>query len=344
MRSTESGEYSLQQAHLDASISKVAAELRAWGGLAVIGAGLSVFAGMPLASGLTALVWHALDSDPDARRDLAERLGCAEAAAKMLIADDAKRLALAYAIIRTHAGARAAFQQGFVQRNNQRKDRPSIAHEGLAQLFHAGHAELVVSENWDTLFEAAYERLYGRRLAPDDQFFFKPHGDAAQPSAPWVLPDERGHVPKSLQGRLGEFAAERPRLLLIIGYAEGDEEVVKKLIEPLSSRWRVARIGPAAEGELAVRLPADVAIPKLVAAVEPRPAPSPWAFVKFGQQHDLGPALSGEGLGPLDVEALPALPEAAIVAARTHRPPCYAKRRHRLRKVRHSVPRRAPIP
>jgi hypothetical protein len=322
MRCTESNHLNLKQQQLDASIAQVAAELRSWGGIVVIGAGLSVFSGMPLANGLNALVWHALDCDIQARRDLAQQLGEPDAAAKTLVGDEASRIARAYATIRKYANAREAFQRGFVQRNEERNDQPSMAHEALARLFHRGFVELVVSENWDTLFEGAYERLYGRRLTPDDQFFFKPHGDAAHPEAPRVLPDERGQVPDALERRLNQFTAERPRLLLIVGYAEGDEEVVKKLIEPLAARWRVGRIGPSAQGELAVGLPADVAIPKLLAAVDPRPAISPWAPVKFGQQHGLGPALSGEGLGPLDIEALPALPETAAVVARiraTHR-------------------------
>jgi hypothetical protein len=300
----------LDQQQIDATIAQVAAELRSWGGVAVIGAGLSVLSGMPLSSGLNALVWYALDSDPHARLALAQQLGEADIAAKVLIGDDPNRLFRAYAAIRTHPRARQAFQYGFVRRNDERKDLPSMAHEGLARLFHIGHVELVVSENWDTLFERAYARLYGRELTADDQFLFKPHGDAAHPEVPWVLPDEQGWIPDALQHRLQQFAAERPRMLLIVGYAERDEEVARKLILPLSARWRVARIGPDAQGHFSISLPADVAIPKMVAAVDPRPMPSPWVPVRFGQQHDLGPALSGEGLSALDIDALPAFPEA----------------------------------
>lgn len=297
----------------EAAIARVAAELRSWGGVAVMGAGSSYLAGMPLVSELSALVWLALDSDPEALAELAKKLRQPLSSAKNLIGDDKGRLAHAYEAIRQHPRARTSFQQGFVQRNSERVSISSGSHEGLARLFHEGYIELVVSLNWDTLFEAAYQRVYGRALTADDQLLHKPHGDARHPERDWVLPDESGRIPDMLRNRLTGFADEKPRLLLIVGYSESDEEIVGKLIDPLSRRWRVARIGPAATGELSIRLPADVALPALVAAVTPVPVQNCWRPVNFNLQHDLGPALNGEGLGPQDIEALASLPETSAV-------------------------------
>lgn len=295
-------------------IHEVAAELRSWGGVAVVGAGLSVFAGMPLTSGLTSLVWHALDADAEARQALSAALGESGTSAKDLIGDHAGRLQLAYKILSKHPTARSRFQNGFAQRDRDRRAHPSKAHESLAALFHDSHIDSVVSLNWDSLFEAAYEKLYGRDIAADEKLIFKPHGDVADLTSPWVLPGETAPLSDALLHKLEQLAATRPRLLLIAGYSEADEEVVRKLVAPLSKKWRVARIGPAARGELAVRLSAEAALPRLVDAISSQAARSPWIPVHFKHQHDLGPALSGEGLGPADVAALPAFAETQIVS------------------------------
>jgi hypothetical protein len=39
-----------------------------------------------------------------------------------------------------------------------------MPHEALARLIHEGSVELVISFNWDSALERAYERLYGPSL------------------------------------------------------------------------------------------------------------------------------------------------------------------------------------
>jgi hypothetical protein len=249
---------------MNSNIEIVASELRSWGGVAIVGAGLSVFAGMPPTSGLNALAWHAVDADPDAFNELKLRISEVAISGKALIGDEPARVALAYEVIRKFPKARRIFQEGFFQRNSKRVVRSSPAHEALARLFHDGFVELIASLNWDSLFEAAYERCYGRSPSVDNEIFFKPHGDAAHREKPWILPGEAGQTPLSLMSRLQELASEQPRVLLVIGYSESDEEVVQSLIAPMAARWRVVRIGPSAKGEWSIALPAEVAIPALL--------------------------------------------------------------------------------
>jgi hypothetical protein len=166
---------------------------------------------------------------------------------------------------------------------------------------------------WDTLLEVAYRRRYGSTLRADGGWLYKPHGDAAHPEAVWLLPHESGFIPNSIIQRTQGLAAQHPRALLIVGYSESDEEVVSKLIHPLSERWRVIRIGPSATGELSITRPAKQALPLLMKELDCEPEVPGWEYINFANQHDLGQALAGRRLGPADVEACPRLPEVPSV-------------------------------
>jgi hypothetical protein len=73
-----------------------------------------------------------------------------------------------------------------------RASRTSMPHEALARLIHEGSVELVISFNWDSALERAYERLYGPSLPRST--LLKPPGDVAHPNEAWVLPHEDGVV------------------------------------------------------------------------------------------------------------------------------------------------------
>lgn len=167
-------------------LRRVAAEIDAGGALVVIGAGASRGAGMPLVAELPPLVWFALDSDTGARAEVAEALGVENRDAKMVVGSDDGALRLAFDSLRRHKNARLAFQEAFARRDRAAEFQYA-AHDALARLFHRGTAEIIVSYNWDTLFERCYAARYGRRPVPDENFW-KPHGDAADPTALWVLP------------------------------------------------------------------------------------------------------------------------------------------------------------
>lgn len=294
-------------------VRRAAIELSTWGAVAVVGAGASRALGFPMTDQLHALIWHALDADTAARDALASELGSTPALAKELIGDDPARVHAALQAITASERARHEYQHGFARLNEERNRHPSPGHHALAELLHRGAITSVVSLNWDTLLETAYRRRYGSRLVPGGPFLYKPHGDAAHPDIPWMLPHEAGHIPAALEAHMAELVAERPRSLLVVGYSERDEEVVRKLTRPLAGRWRVIRITPSARDELAIALGAEEALPALLGAAYPNEELPGWEYVHFDRQHDLGPVLLGRRLGPRDVEACPRLPELADV-------------------------------
>jgi hypothetical protein len=241
--------------------------------------------------------------------------------AKLLIGENEQRIFAGLEVIRTQLRARRAYQEGFAKLNAVRVRTSSPPHECIARLVHCGRAEMVISLNWDTLLEVGYQRLYGSSLPGG--CLHKPHGDAAHPEKTWVLPHEKGTIPDALAAQLQSLAMERPRVLLIVGYSERDEEVVNKIVRPLENRWRVIRIGPAATGKGTIQGSAAEIIPELVRVMNlPMEIPG-WEYVSFLVQRDLSAAFRGQKLGPADVQACPRLPEVEIVT--------------RLLKQRHSV-------
>ncbi|MFI6567445.1 hypothetical protein [Streptomyces sp. NPDC050534] len=301
---------------MNADIANRIAVLRGRLGLgvvAVVGAGLSLSVRYPTSAGLTALLWDALDADPAARQALAAELGTSDAPAKQLMADDFARWDAAWRAVESSAPARWRFQQDMANLDRARSAQPSAAHEALAALIHAGVVECVVSLNWDTALESAYRRQYGTDIPPG--ILFKPHGDAARPEQPWMLPHLPGTLTPGLEDRIQRLVADHPRTLLIVGYSERDRVVVDQLIAPLDQGWRVCRIGPEVSGA------DDIALPALAGEVRQQEAASAWHPVAFTGTRDIGAALAGQRLGPADVDACPRLMEVGLLVdalRRTH--------------------------
>lgn len=292
------------------AVDRAIAELRIWNAVAIVGAGTSVEAGFPLRD-LQPLLWMALDSDIPARDALARKLGQQPMPAKDLIGDDYNSALTRQAlqVIETSQIARRTYQRGFAELDTQRSLNPSNTHRALARLLHRRVIEVIISLNWDTQLEAAYHLEYGSSLIPDGNWLYKPHGDAGKPDIDWILPHQPGFVSPHLLSHVNRLVTERPRTLLVVGYSDRDETIVKVLTGPLSHRWRVIRIGPTASGELDIPLSASKALRPLADSLCPRPEVPGWEYVSFDDQHDLGPALDGHQLGPKDVMACPRLPE-----------------------------------
>jgi hypothetical protein len=284
----------------------VVADLRAWGGVALVGAGLSLEARFPDADHLIPLVRHALDQAPAARAALARELGLADAPSVALLADDPRRILAAWRAISRDGRAREALQLAFVELDRDRSDGFSVAHDALAQLVHHRFLEMVISMNWDTQIERAYAARYGGLLQPG--WLEKPHGDALHPELPWILPTDAADLPAEIGASLDSMVTRRPRILLIVGYAEGDEEIASDIIKPLSTRWRVVRILPNATGRFDLPSTAEAALTDFVKKLTPGMEEQPWRYVLFDRQRDIGAALLGEGLGPNDVSACPTMP------------------------------------
>lgn len=280
---------------------------------AVVGAGLSLNARYPNTVNLTALVWDAIDADREARAALARKLDVPDAPTKALIGDDWVRLIHAWAWIAGSAVARERFQNAFVSLDRTRASQSSASHEALARLIHAGIVECVVSFNWDSALERAYERLYGTRLP--DGILYKPHGDVAAPDAAWVLPHEDGVVGDDVVARVRQLAGEHPRTLLVVGYSEGDLAVVEQLIAPLDKHWRVCRVGPSVDGPDDVAGSADEVLAALAEPTARCEDSSAWHVVTFGNQRGIESAMEGRRLLPMDVDACPRLAEVDVVAS-----------------------------
>ena len=293
---------------VDAILKHAINEIRASDALVVIGAGASFQAGMPLAGQLGPLVWHTLENSPIVLNQVCERLGVAVANAKHVVGDDWDRLCHAFEFIAADATARQTFQTSVIDLDNSRSRMPSTPHTALARLIFANVVLGVISLNWDTLLENAFQNRYG--FWPFGRSFdlWKPHGDCNRPTDDWILPHQPGIVPDSIVQRVTELAEVRPRVLLIVGYSERDETVVERLIAPLLEKWRVFRISPSAAGEGAIQLDAGMALTALAAELVPERDIPGWLSVSFANQRGIEAAVAGERLGPGNVVSCPRLP------------------------------------
>jgi len=303
---------SVMNCDLESQLRRVEQKMRTWNAVAIVGSGISFRAGMPLAGGLLPLVWHAIDQSEGAKTALAQRLGMSQVApCKDLIGEDAHRRDEAFRVISEDNTLWPLFQAAFSALDKERSLQASPTHAAVAHLLHTGHIELVVSLNWDTLLETAWRRIYGTPINGSRTRLLKPHGDAAAPEEKWVFPHQLGHIPSEIVELVNQLARERPRVLLVVGYSERDEEVVTRLVAPLSARWEVIRIGPSCTGENAIPQPAEFVMPRLELSLCAEPEYPGWEYVSFATQRDLGPAIAGHRLGPADVECCPMLPHVA---------------------------------
>lgn len=265
---------------------------------------------------LNSLLWQAVESDATLRNELADRYGMPGASAKKFLEDNSLRLDEAAEAVAQSSIARTTYQRAFSILNQERAGHFSPAHDALAELIHRRSIDALISFNWDTLLEVAYRRRYGQDLKAGGPWLYKPHGDAAHVEDNWILPHESGYIPDAIVAHVQALTAERPRILLVVGYSGSDEVVVNKVIGPLSARWRVIRIGPNVSGEYDIALPAEEALPALVRAAFPNEEVPGWEYVGFDNQHDLSNALTNQGMGPSDVKACPELPEVARIIQR----------------------------
>jgi hypothetical protein len=263
--------------------------------------------GMPLAGHLPPLIWQVLDRHEETLRSVCRELGIGASRAKAVIGDDPARTRTAFSHIAANVAARREFQTSFALLNQERTRALSVAHTALARLIYSRVVTQIISLNWDTLLEAAFENRYGIQINAQGVKLWKPHGDCAMPGADWVLPHEPGDIPNDLVAGMNAFAKERPRSLVIVGYSERDEVVVQRLISPLAARWRVFRISPNASGEGAIPMPASDALRALAESLCPEPELPGWSVVTFANQRGIEAAVAGERLGPQDVDCCPRL-------------------------------------
>jgi hypothetical protein len=287
-----------REQEVDATI----AELKAYGGVAILGAGISLMARYPGQADLDSMVAHALDQSPNQLDSLRQEFRLPGATARQILDRHPATLGQAWGMVAADDQARLAFQTAFAALDRERSSGFSPAHAALAELLHKRIIEVVVSLNWDTQLERAYAAKYG--VQPLAEWLRKPHGDAAKPHSRWVLPGEESPAPHELIRQLSAMVATHPRVLLIVGYSEGDRAIVEEVIAPLEAHWRAIRVSPEARGVGAINDVAESVIPELARRLR---TASPWRYQHFLEFGNVGRALLGESLGPADVQACPEL-------------------------------------
>jgi hypothetical protein len=188
--------------HHCVDIPELARTVKASNAIALLGAGSSYDAGVPLARELPPLLWAVLDRNPEVRASCASAVGIPDARGKTLVARDPKKVKQAFEFVAASSKARSCFQALFVKLNDDRIGARSRAHESIARLVHTRSIELVISLNWDSLLEVAYSRIFGPSINQPRQVLFKPHGDVLAPSQQWTLPGENTVMPGDLLRRL----------------------------------------------------------------------------------------------------------------------------------------------
>jgi len=287
-----------REQELDAAI----AELKAYGGVAILGAGISLVARYPGQADLVLMVAHALDRSLSQLDSLRQEFRLPGATAHQLLDRHPAALGRAWSLVAADETARLAFQTAFSALDRERSNGFSAAHAALAEILHERILEVVVSLNWDTQLERAYAAKYG--VMPPAEWLRKPHGDATTPESRWVLPGEDPPALHKLIQQLTSMAAAHPRVLLIVGYSEGDRAIVEEVIAPLEAHWRAVRISPEARGSRAIRDAAESVMPEVARRLR---TASPWRYQHYSAIGNVVRALLGESLGPADVQACPEL-------------------------------------
>jgi hypothetical protein len=290
------------------TLSNAIRDIRSYDAFVLIGAGASFQAGMPLAGQLAPLVWHTFDALENLHEQFCHIVGVPISYPKDVIRDDQERIRIAFRLITESPEAMVRFKNAFRELNQKRCLEKSQPHDAMARLIFAQKVAGVVSLNWDTLLESAFRNRYGFLPSLDQFPIWKPHGDCNQADHPWVLPSQPGYISDDILSSLSASAAARPHVLLIVGYSERDDEIVRKLIAPISVQWRIYRIGPDASGEGSISLDAGVALEEIANELLPLHEHSGWRCVSFDNQRGIEAAISGERLGPQDVNACPQLP------------------------------------
>lgn len=282
--------------------------IRSYGAVAVVGAGLSM-SGYPMTAQLPAMLAHAFDLSLGDRRELADRVGRPDGPARRLLVDN-EAMRAGWEIAHRVGATRTAFQRSVARHDLDRE--PGVAHKALARLIHAGAIRYLISFNWDTAIERAYEQYFGRPVPRG--LLAKPHGDAANPDQAWVLPFEDEIVPPSVMERMAELREAGPHLLLIVGYSESDPVVLRDLLDPARERWPTRRVSPSATGDEGIPATADTALPAIADALGAVAEVPGWLWVNYERKRDLGAALLGYKMGPQDVDACPQVPAVEVAA------------------------------
>ncbi|AEY65737.1 hypothetical protein [Clostridium sp. BNL1100] len=289
--------------NIDALLSNLVNETRVHGAIAILGAGISFEAGLPLYNQLAPLIWQVVDEFPDIK----DKYKCDRTLpAKLIIGDETENLKNTFNFIEINPQAALRFKELFKILNDNHHSKPSISHQYLCQLIHAGYFKIVVSFNWDDLLEMAWKRLYGTHINDNRYNLLKPHGDVCNLNTKWIFPNSPGELNGSYKELIHLAVTNSPSTLIIVGYSESDSNIVDQLIEPNETKNKVFRISPSATDSIPLR--ASEALNSIVNKLLPKET-NPWTRLDFSNQVGLEHAIMGYRLQSSDVLACPRLPQ-----------------------------------
>ncbi|MBZ9686812.1 hypothetical protein G9F72_010795 [Clostridium estertheticum] len=289
--------------NIEALLSNLTNEIRVHGSIAILGAGISFEAGLPLYNQLAPLIWQVVDEFPNIK----DFYKCVRTLpAKLIIGDETENLKNTFNFIENNPQAALRFKELFKIVNDKHHNKPSIAHQYLCQLIHAGHIKIVISFNWDDLLEMTWERLYGTHINDNRCNLLKPHGDVRSLNTRWIFPNSPGELNATDKELINLACANSPATLMILGYSESDPIIVDQLIEPNEAKNKVFRISPSATDSISLK--ATEALNSIVNELLPK-VTDLWNHLDFSNQVGLEHAILGYRLQPSDVLACPKLPQ-----------------------------------
>jgi hypothetical protein len=278
-------------------------EIRVHGAIAILGAGISFEVGLPLYDQFASLIWQVVDEFPNIK----DMYKCDRTLpAKLIIGDKTENLKNTFSFIESDPRAALRFKELFKIINDNHHNRPSISHQYLCQLIHAGYIKIVVSFNWDDLLEMAWERLYGTHINDNKLNLLKPHGDVRNLGTKWIFPNSPGELNETDKELIHLASANSPFTLIILGYSESDSIIVDQLIKPNEAKNKVFRISPSATDSISLKT--SEALNSIVNTLLPK-ATGLMNHVDFSNQVGLEHAIMGYRLQPSDVLACPRLPQ-----------------------------------
>lgn len=289
--------------NIETLLTNLTNEIRVHGAIAIMGAGISFEAGLPLYNQLAPLIWQVVDEFPNIK-DLYK---CDRThPAKLIIGDETEKLKNTFNFIENNPQAALRFKQLFKIVNDKHHNKLSLSHQYLCQLIHAGHIKIVISFNWDDLLEMAWERLYGTHINDNRYNLLKPHGDVRSLNTKWIFPNSPGELNATDKELINLACANSPATLMILGYSESDPIIVDQIIEPNEAKNKVFRISPSSTDSISLR--ATEALNSIVNKLLPK-ATDLWNYLDFSNQVGLEHAILGYRLQPSDVLACPKLPQ-----------------------------------
>ncbi|OAA83567.1 hypothetical protein [Clostridium ljungdahlii] len=289
--------------NVESSLSDLTNEIKVHGAIVIVGAGISFEAGLPLYNQLAPLIWQVVDEFPSIK-DMYKRDRTLPA--KLIIGNSIENLKNAFNFIENNVEAVLRFKELFKILNDKHHKNPSISHQYLCQLIHAGYIKIVVSFNWDDLLEMAWEQLYGTQINDNKNNLLKPHGDVRNVNSKWIFPNSSGEISVSDKKSISLASENTPCTFIILGYSESDPNIVDQLIEPNEVKNKVFRISPSAIDS--IPLMASEALNSIVNNLLPK-VTDHWIHLDFSNQVGLEHAIMGYRLRESDVLACPKLPQ-----------------------------------